>query len=294
MEKNTYVAIFDFIFFVVDETLDLYHEWALFESKGIACEEELSERKEIFLDELTHCGRLKIPSDSEVVPDRLDTYFAFDHIPSPEDMTTLKVALGDTYESLSVRDRELLATGYKQQVFVKAGWTIDVYTKWLMDPSITLEDKKFTIFHSIIETKRLQNIALHGYTMQGVSGGSSTAWKNYIYSVGLSAKTGHELVIVNHGQSGPSILETAATSSLKGTLIVDEVFVSDDFIVNGLPLRLIIKDIPLDSFTAQGCMGKIGTVTNIKQIFIADKNNILPGEEGYDVEFVQELSEVDV
>lgn len=294
MEKNTYITVFGFIVFVVDETLDLYHEWDLFEKQGHAREEELSERKEIFLDCLIDCGRLIVPSEEEVIPDSMSTYLSFDLIPTPEEIESIKVIFGDNYKNLTVRDIELLASGYRQDVFIKAGWTQDVYSKWLLDRSISLSDKKMTIFRSIVDKQRQQHINTFGFTMQGVNGGSETPWKSYTYTIGLSAKVGYELVIVNGGSQGPNLLSRFANEAIAGTIALDSVVECDEFRIADNPARVTIQSISLDSYTAKGCMGKVGKVTDIKQIFLADKNNILPSEEGYDVGYVQTLSEDDV
>lgn len=283
MKINDVISVFGVAITALDESLDLYSEWEKFTKDGKNVDQD------DFLDYLIDDNKVTESSDHDGV---LDIYFSLANIPSVDDMARVKESMGIHYVNLPVRNRELLATGYLQELFVELKWTKDDYFTWLADKSITTQDKLIVIFRGIIKSKRKEDVSKHGFSIQMVSGNPGDKWGTYGYTVGLSGSAGYELVVVNGGPIAANILSSLSKQALDKSLELDKILTLLDFkVVDGGGLRVVIKDIDLDSPTANGCLGKIGNVTNIKQIFLGDSNNILPGEGGYDTGFVQTLTE---
>jgi len=298
MEINTYIAVWNYVVVVRDSQLNVYDEWEKFIQRGIAGEKELSERKEIFVDVLVSKGKVGLPSESEVIPSEVPSYFGWHNVPTGSEMNALHQVLTDAqWEAMSIYDRELFATGYTLRVFKNVGFSADVYYRWVADIKAgDMESKKITIFRSWMEKTRDAAIAKQGFAIQNVfSNEPADVWHTYSYTIGTTAKLGCDVVIVNAGKGSGDILANITTNAIKeGGFKEGEVFTIGGYTIAGSDMRAMVKEITLESPTAQGMNGALNAgMTKVMQVFIGDKNNILPDEAGYDTSFVQELNETD-
>lgn len=315
MEKNEYIVVWSYVVIVLDETLDLYEEWDKFQRFGIAREEAQDERKEIFIELLAREGKVGLPDDEEVIPEKKDRYFDWKIRTTAEDMTKMREALKpEVFAAMSVYEREMFATGYHQPIFKKAHFGRATFLRWLSDEKVgTMENKKMTIFRSYMEDQRDQATKAQGFAIQNVLAGKVDPY--YSYTIGLTEKLGFDLVLVNGGPSSGEILATQASRLLaekarppitldaKGSNVVPitppvqpigEVFALPGFTIgkDKIPVRAQIVEIDINSITAKGMNGAINKgMKKVLQLYIGDRHNILPGEPDYDTTFVQELTE---
>ncbi|MNB61107.1 hypothetical protein D3C76_515820 [compost metagenome] len=315
MEKNEYIVVWSYIVIVLDETLDLYEEWDKFQRFGIAREEADDERKEIFIELLVREGKLGIPDDEEVIPEKKARYFDWKIRATAEDMNMLRAALPpEVFDKMSSYEREMFATGYHQPIFKKAHFSRATFVMWLSDQSVgTMENKKMTIFRSYMEDQREKATKAQGFAIQNVLPGKVDPY--YSYTIGLTEKLGFDLVLVNGGPSSGEIVATQASRLLaekarppitldaNGSNVVPivqpmpqigEVFALPGFTIgkDKIPVRARIVEIALDSITAQGMNGALNKgMKKVMQLQIGDENNVLPGEPDYNSGFVQELTE---
>lgn len=111
---------------------------------------------------------------------------------------------------------------------------------------------------------------------------------SFCYTVGLSKKLGAEIIIVapTNVQSLHGILyQTTVDCINNGKITVGKFELSEyrmqlkDSMVN---LRAEIVELANDSPNANVLNFRVGDVTKVYQLYVADKNNLLPNEEGYD------------
>lgn len=186
---------------------------------------------------------------------------------------------------------KLFAEGYRLQSFVEAEFDFSDYLRWLGDMSQGTFDEKLTRLFSIKITElQRKHIEEYGYSLMGVGAGDVDP--SYTYTVGLSKILGFELVVVNLPLHLSSPLLNGVIDNLKkGNVTPDVVFTDDEFTIEDVLARLKITDIDMDSNTAEGVKGRIDgiEVTQIKQLWLPDQNNVLPDEPGYDNTFMQTL-----
>lgn len=304
MEANTYISIWGYLVFVTDGSIDVYEKWETFQRHGIARNEPLGERKEIFIETLLNGNLVNNVNDAEVVSNDIDSYFGWffmrtdpkaELVPSPDDMIRLRQAIGDTqFDDMSVYDRELFATGYKSPMITDVDFDRQTYFRWLGDHKAgTFEQKKTGLFKSWF--KRNQDMATEqqGYAVQNVfSQDPKDKWASYSYTYGAHDKLGYEVVIVNAGRDSGGILSSLVSKVIdQGGFKLGEVFDVDGFKIGGVACRARADEIPLDSPTAQNMLGaKNLDMKRAVQIYIGDAANVLPGEPGYDETFVQILT----
>ncbi|MCY1290351.1 hypothetical protein D9M70_394900 [compost metagenome] len=192
---------------------------------------------------------------------------------------------------MSQYHREMFATGYRQPVFKEAQFSQTVYLQWLADESVgDLESKKMVIFRSHMEDIRNKAIKNQGFAIQNVC--SNEPWKTYSYTIAASEKLGYDVVMVNAGpDSGHHLAELVSTAIKEGGFKLDEPFVDTNYRIAGEPMRAVAKELGMDSPAVTRMQGAVNAgMKRVVQIYIGDKNNRLPDEEGYDAAFVQELT----
>ena len=305
MEQNTYISIWGFLVFVVDPSLDVYAKWETFQRHGIARKEPLDERKEIFLDTLINSGLVNAVSDAEVIPEKIDSYFDWffmktdpkaELVPSPDDLIRLRQAIGDeACDAMSVYERELFATGYRSPAIAEVDFDRKTYFRWLGDHKAgDFEKKKMTLFASWF--KRNQDMAAEkqGFAVQNVfSNDPKDQWASYSYTYGAQDKLGYEILLVNAGTGSGGILAQLARWAIEtGGFIENVPFTIPGYKVGpeGQLLKAVATEQAMGPVATTRMMGAINAgMTRYMQVFIGDKNNVLPGEDGYDVSFVQTL-----
>lgn len=304
--RGTYISIWGYVVMALDDNLDVYAEWDLFQEHGVAREEDLTERKEIFLETLMRDGKVNPVTEAEVLPEKYDNYFEWffmkadpkaELVPTAKDMNTLRLALGEArFNDMSVYDRELFATGYKSDLMRQAEMDPSMYFMWAADDRAGKEeDKKMQLFRSWFARNQRIATEKQGFAVQNVfSNDPKDKWSSYSYTYGAQAKLGYEVAIVNAGKNSGAILAQLVSWAIEtGGFIFDLPFEVKGYTVGNpaQPLKAVATEIDMDSALAQTMLGAQNTdMTRAVQIFIADKNNLLPGEEGYDTSFVQEYT----
>jgi len=305
--KGTYISIWGYVVMVLADDLNVYEQWASFQRHGVAREEDLSERKEIFIEILMRKGLVNPVTDAEVLPEKYENYFEWffmksdpkaELVPSPDEMATLHRKLGcEAYHAMDVYTRELFATGYKSDLMVAAGMLPAMYFEWLIDPKAgTLEEKKMALFRSWFERNQRMAAEQQGFAVQNVaSNNPKDKWSSFSYTYGAQDKLGYEVAIVNAGpRSGAILAQITKWAIDTGGFMLDMPFEVPGYTVGNPPsvLKAVATELDMVSPLAQAMLGaKNQGMTRAVQIFIADANNILPTEEGYDTGFVQEYAE---
>jgi hypothetical protein len=168
----------------------------------------------------------------------------------------------------------------------------EFYLNWIKDQKAgTLEEKLRTVLYYWLEKTRVEHIRSYGVSVAGVGFyGPGEKSLNISYTDGLSKIAGFELLIVNGPEAWAIILAQLAKMAISGSL-PSGVFRLEDIVFqyNGNSVGIVIKDLSVRSKTARRAFEDASVPNKIKQIYIADKNNILPGEEGYDLSYVQDV-----
>lgn len=294
MKKNTFISIYSYPVLVIVDDLDVYLEYDKFKQLGNFKECPESEQISAFVDFLLEQERVYQPEDVASIPSGIPWYFRWDRVPTAEDMDDLRTALGaEQWGNIPIYHREIFATGYHQPLFKEAAFSKETYLKWLSDTSgVTLKDKLMAIYKSRMEAMMAMDIMKMGFTVQNVfSDDPVDLWKTFSYTIGASEKLGYDVVLVNGGTLSSGILTKHVSAALQtGGFELGNVIEDADFLIAGQPIRLMATEIPLDSITATEMLGAIKAgMPRAVQLFIGDKNNRLPGEEGYDELFVQIL-----
>jgi hypothetical protein len=310
METNTYISIWGFLVFVVDGTLDVYEKWETFQRHGIARKETLDERKEIFLETLISSGMVNEVSDAEVIPDNIDRYFDWffmkadpkaELVPTPDCMRRLQQAIGDEqFNAMSVYERELYATGYRSPLITDVNFDRQTYFRWMGDHKAgSFETKKMALFKSWFKRNQDMATAEQGFAVQNVtSNDPKDTWRSYSYTYGAQGKLGYEVLIVNAGpNSGAMLAQLTKWAIETGGFIENIPFTIPGYTVGpgGEPLKAVATEQVMGPVATTRLLGAMNAgMKRYMQVFVGDKNNILPGEEGYDTGYVQELTpEVD-
>lgn len=304
--RGTYISIWGYVVMALVDNLDVYAEWDLFQEHGVAREEDLAERKEIFLETLMRDNKVNPVTDAEVLPAQYDNYFEWffmkadpkaELVPKASDMNALRLALGNArFDALSVYDRELFATGYKSDLIKEVDMHPSMYFLWVADETAgSMEEKKMKLFRSWFARNQRMATEKQGFAVQNVfSQDPKDKWSSYSYTYGAQDKLGYEVAVVNAGQNSGAILAQLTRWAIEtGGFIYNIPFEVKGYTVGQppQPLKAVATEIDMDSALAQTMLGAKNTgMTRAVQIFIADKNNILPGEEGYDTSFVQEYT----
>lgn len=290
MKLKSIIVVCDFIVRVMNKDLDLYKEREKFQQ--IPPSKELNE---VFVDSLIQSGDLEVVEHvTELEAMTIPSYFTWHNIPTSKDMEDLRRAIGeDAWGTMTLRDRELFASGYQQTLFKEAEFTQATYFCWLGDGHVgTLEEKKMAIFRSWMEDKRKEAVNEQGFAVQNVfSNDPKDSWKMCSYTIGLTEKLGFDMVVVNGGKtSGLLLAEVASKCIAEGGFPVGPFTVSS-YRVAGADLRVAIVDIPQGTGTTKMMLAAISKgMLATKQLYIGDKNNILPTEAGYDIGFIQAVN----
>jgi hypothetical protein len=305
MEKNAYISIWGFLVFVVDSSLDVYEKWETFQRHGIARKETLGERKEIFIETLIHNGLVNEVSDAEVIPDKIDSYFDWffmkadpkaELVPSPDCLLRLQQAIGDKeFNAMSVYERELFATGYRSPLITDVNFDRQTYFRWVGDHKAgSFETKKMALFKSWFKRNQDMATAEQGFAVQNVfSNDPKDKWASYSYTYGAQGKLGYEVLIVNAGQNSGAMLAKVTKWAIEtGGFIENVPFTIPGYTVGpaGELLKAVATEQIMGDVATTRMLGAVNAgMTRYMQVFVGDKNNILPGEDGYDTGYVQEL-----
>lgn len=185
----------------------------------------------------------------------------------------------------------VLARGYTYSLFTEADFDRTDYFSWLADPSVgTMEQKYATIIKAVLDGRMDAIIAEQGWGLMFVGAGRTDP--AFVYTVGLTAKTGYEFIMVNPPTSNvEDLMNTICEGVIEGSITPQTVFTTDGYTIGQQLARFKLVELQMDSATASMVLDRRGEVVQIYQVWMGDKNNILPDEPGYDTTFVQTLSQ---
>lgn len=115
---------------------------------------------------------------------------------------------------------------------------------------------------------------------------------NHVYTVGLSKSVEVEFIIaVENGDISELSAFLQMVASRYHAKLFDLDVVHTDFgqLEDGTPLRVKFREVPLEPALEHYLKETEGKVTEVWQILLADAKNVLPGEDGYDTTFNQQL-----
>lgn len=191
----------------------------------------------------------------------------------------------------------ILLGGYGYPKFIQVGFTPTEYFMWLWSATDKddLQDRFMGVAHEMLQEMQRSHIAQHGWSIVQVGSGKTDP--SFAYTVGYTAKMGVEFIVVGGGVTGGNLLNYICDNIVKSnTIPLDTPLSTGDYLVTvdgqPQPLRLRIVELDMGSVTAGNVTSRVPgiDVTRILQLQTGDRNNILPGEPGYDG-LVQELTE---
>lgn len=129
----------------------------------------------------------------------------------------------------------------------------------------------------------------YGYSVIGVFDENGKS-DNVLYTVGLTSILGYEVVVVTPGAIAIAhAVLTDLVASLKSLNEPDNITHAHATLKDGTLLRAKIKDVTnYSSFQSVVALRTVDKLL-IKQFILADSNNLLPGEEGHDKNWLQKL-----
>lgn len=192
---------------------------------------------------------------------------------------------------------EQLASGWRTEIFQQAMFTREDYFRFLkekMDSPQAVEDLRMTVVKSTMKAQENGWIAERGYAINSFF--STTEGVNFAYTVGLTARAGLEVISLAHLDLG--ILAGVVTKVADSYItelphITPGIYEGWMASTDGKQLRFQVNDVAISPVLTEYILNTRGTVRRVLQVLIADKNNILPTEPGYDTEgFPQPVLEV--
>lgn len=154
--------------------------------------------------------------------------------------------------------------------------------------NICLKCGEYLIMMNIDE--HLQSIIdKYGYSVIGVFDENGKN-DNALYTVGLTSILGYELVVLTPGKIATlHIVLTTLVHSLKSLNQPDNITHAHATLLDGSLLRAEIKDVTDDAMFQSVVTLRTVDKLLIKQFILADSNNLLPGENGHDSNWLQKL-----
>lgn len=227
----------------------------------------------------------------ELIPENVSKFLTWEVRPTAMDFATTFDIVCRHPTVMTQHLLEQLASGYRTPVFQEHDFSRDDYFQFMKEKAIdpeSIDKLRMTVAISVIKAKENKLIKEHGYTKQFVTAGADTP--PFCYSIGLTAQTGFEVLCVAAlpMEHLACMVDYVAKSYLPG----GEPFLPGIYegwlIGKGeIPLRTQLKEVVLEQARKEYVMNTRGEVTRVFQVLIADKNNVLPGEPGYDIEFLQ-------
>ncbi|MNQ48272.1 hypothetical protein D3C85_621450 [compost metagenome] len=229
--------------------------------------------------------------EPELIPENVSRFLSWDLIPTAKDF-------GDTFDIIhrfpTVMTQHLLeqlASGWRTSPFQAAQFSRDDYFRFLREKAVSprsVEDLRTTVVRAHLHTEEDQMIAEHGYTMNQIFDNESGV--NFVYTVGLTAKAGLEVIAI--AALGLDVL-SAMVAKVADSYVTSEPEIVPGYYEGwahnkgGQPVRFQVTDVVVGK-TMKLITNTRGQVKRVLQVLIADQFNILPTEEGYDKESVEQ------
>lgn len=296
------VSVWGYLGILEKPSIEIYEQWDVF-LKSLDRDQGISDDLiQEYLAILEDNGIVTFFRDSKEIPQEKDTHYYFDwffqllkpirqRFPAAENIRRTKECFDKENQAVSSRDLEFYASGYLSPMMVGAEFDFDIYLHWLFDPRAgTMEDKQISLFKSWLSAQEKYAIEQQGFAVRNVfSDDPSDKWKRYSYTKGLSDKHRFEVLAVNAGGSSGNLLADAVKLLLEKKLVPNVPGQMDDFLVNDEPLRVKVVELQPTSKTCMLIRGFVDEVDKIYQVYIGDQSNKLPGETGYNEDFLQTM-----
>ena len=224
-------------------------------------------------------------------PDNATSFLTWDLIPTAQDIGSAFDLIHHFPKILTQHLLEQVASGYLSSPFTDTMFTRDEYFRFMAEKCRTeeaVESLRMTIALSQMRNKEDRLIAQHGYTTNNVFDNDSGL--NFAYSVGLTDKAGFEVIAMAalpldylHGL----VCKVASSYISELPNITQGIYEGWMTNQNGQQMRFEVVEVAAGQVLGKLINNTRGEVKRVMQILISDKNNILPLEEGYDVEFKQ-------
>lgn len=134
-------------------------------------------------------------------------------------------------------------------------------------------------------------IAEYGFAIQGVFH-PGTVKPSYLYTVGLTDTLGAEVIVV--AEADIMALHPLINSAVQQAIANDDSEFMQEYgvgtLIDGVtPMKADFVEVTNHPAIPHLVVQRVGDVKRVFQLSLADENNLLPGEEGYNEEWVQDL-----
>lgn len=229
--------------------------------------------------------------EPELIPENASRFLTWDLIPTAKDF-------GDTFDIIhrfpTVMTQHLLeqlASGWRTSPFMVAQFSRDDYFHFMRDKCdspLAVTQLQTTVMRAYFHAKEDELIAENGYALQQVEDPDSGV--NFVYTVGLTAQAGLEVIAI---AALPVDILSGMVAKVADSYISEFPRIEPGYYEGwmstkaGQPLRFQVTDVVVAK-TSELVINTRGRVDRVLQVLIADQFNILPTEEGYDSESVQQ------
>lgn len=226
--------------------------------------------------------------DPEDFPNNATAFLSWEIVPTAQDIGATFDIIHKFPLVMTQHLLEQLASGWKAPIFQEAHYSREDYFRFMHEKCVSaegVESLRLTIARSVFKTKEDNWIATEGYTTQNVFDNETGI--NYTYSVGLTDKAGFEVIAIaaidNNILQG-LVCKVAASYTTEHPNIVPGIYTGWMKNQNGDEMRFELVEVVAGQVLGKFVNNTRGVVKRVMQLLIADKNNILPLESGYDTE----------
>lgn len=221
-------------------------------------------------------------------PDNVTSFLTWELIPTAQDVASAFDLIHKYPLALTQHLLEQVSSGYRSLPFEEAQFTRDDYFRFMaekMNSAKAVEELRFTIAASQIRAKENALIKEHGFTTMNVFDNETDM--NFSHTVGLTAHAGFEVIAM---ATLPTdilhrlVLKVGESYVNNATKIEEGIHVGWMKNQSGEPMRFEMVEVSAGQVVGKLIHNTRGEVKRVMQILIADKNNILPLESGYDSE----------
>lgn len=229
--------------------------------------------------------------EPELIPENASRFLSWDLVPTAKDIVSALDVLRRFPTVLTQHLLEQLASGYRTPPFLVARFSRDDYFRFMQEKCRTpkaVSDLQLTVVRAHMHAKEDEHIAEHGYTLQQVFDNESGV--NFVYTVGLTAQAGLEVIAI--AALGTDVL-SGMVAKVADSYISEfpriEPGYYEGWMTNkaGQQVRFQVTDVVVGK-TMKLITNTRGTVKRVLQVLVADQFNILPTEEGYDKDSVEQ------
>jgi hypothetical protein len=226
--------------------------------------------------------------EPDAVTDQVTNFLSWDLIPTAQDVGSAFDLIHKYPLALTQHLLEQLASGYRSLPFQEALFTRDEYFRFMAEKCTSvkaIEELRFTIALSQITVKENQLIKEHGFTTMNVF--DNETGMNFSHTVALSGHAGFEVIVMAALDTGilhRLAIRVAESYTKDGPKIEEGIHVGWLKNQSGEDMRFELVEIVAGQVLGKLIKTTRGEVKRVMQVLIADKNNILPGESGYDTE----------